>query len=120
MQLCHLPSVATTTPPGSPGERKASCRMHNRFWHSSEAYIAEKWRPTNPGCAKLNVDGMFVDENGIADVGMLLRDPTKAIIFTAIRVLYNCGYMLEAELAVLREGTSTGPKMDINESSNGV
>jgi hypothetical protein len=61
-----------------------------------------KWSKPPPGAAKLNVDGSFLS-NG-AGVGMILRDHTGQVIFTACRSLNHCRDATEAELMAIEEG----------------
>ena len=66
--------------------------------------VALRWEAPDANHAKLNIDGAFVKENGTAGPGMILRDHEGDVIFAAIRVLFNCGDPLEAEMAALDEG----------------
>jgi hypothetical protein len=55
------------------------------------------------GVTKLNVDEAF-SQDGTAGAGMILRDHTRAVIFTACRQLRSCADTPEAELAAMEEG----------------
>ena len=62
------------------------------------------WEPPDTGWVKLNVDGSFVEHTGEAGAGMILRDETNQVIFSACRQLLHCSGALESELAAAREG----------------
>ncbi|KAK1602735.1 hypothetical protein QYE76_026967 [Lolium multiflorum] len=55
---------------------------------------------------KLNVDGSFMEQEGGAGAGMILRDAEGRIVFSACRSLYHCGSVLEAELGACMQGTA--------------
>jgi hypothetical protein len=61
-----------------------------------------KWSKPPPEAAKLNVDGSFFS-NG-AGVGMILRDHTGQVIFTACRSMNHCRDATKAELMAIEEG----------------
>lgn len=61
--------------------------------------------PPDTNWVKLNTDGSFVSSED-AGAGMILRDNTGAIIFSACRALYACRDALEAELCACMEGLS--------------
>jgi ribonuclease HI len=61
-----------------------------------------KWRPPEPGIAKLNTDGAFT--KGVAGTGMVLRDSQGAIIASACRNPTACRDATEAELMAMEEG----------------
>ena len=65
---------------------------------------ALKWVAPPEGWVKLNTDGSFHD--GRAGAGMVLRDPSGDVIFSACRTLYSCREALEAELGACMEGLS--------------
>lgn len=50
------------------------------------------------------MDGSFVERTGTAGVGVVARDSTGQIIFTAWRVLLRCADATEAEARALVEG----------------
>jgi hypothetical protein len=54
------------------------------------------WLKPTPGWVKLNCDGSFKYEDGTAGAGMILRDDTVSVIFSACRQLTGCGDPLEA------------------------
>ncbi|VAI39971.1 unnamed protein product [Triticum turgidum subsp. durum] len=64
-----------------------------------------KWRPPNEGWVKLNTDGSYVDSDN-AGAGMILRNSTGGIIFSACRSLFSCRDAVEAELGAIMEGLS--------------
>jgi ribonuclease HI len=61
-----------------------------------------RWSKPPPGAAKLNVDGSFAS-NG-EGVGMILRDHTGQVNFTACRSMNHCPDATEAELMAIEEG----------------
>jgi ribonuclease HI len=67
--------------------------------------VREKWEAPPGELTKLNVDGSF-GMDGSAGVGMVLRDNSGKVIFTACRQLFNCRDAVDAELAALEEGLS--------------
>jgi ribonuclease HI len=67
--------------------------------------VREKWEAPPGELTKLNVDGSF-GMDGSAGVGMVLRDSSGGVIFTACRQLINCRDAVDAELAALEEGLS--------------
>ncbi len=69
-----------------------------------EAVEQLRWARPPPGWAKLNTDGSFVAADGSAGAGMVLRDASGAIIFTACRGLLTCDNALQAKLEACREG----------------
>jgi ribonuclease HI len=73
--------------------------------HSPIAQGTEPFNWTAPpiGWCKLNSDGSF-GADGAAGAGMIVRDHTGNIVFSACRQLSNCRDALEAELCAAREG----------------
>ncbi|XP_073359708.1 uncharacterized protein [Aegilops tauschii subsp. strangulata] len=66
----------------------------------------QSWARPPAGWAKLNKDGAFVAADGSTGSGMVLRDDTCGIIFTACRGSFPCDNALQAELAACREGVA--------------
>ncbi|KAM3313838.1 hypothetical protein ACQJBY_033004 [Aegilops geniculata] len=64
-----------------------------------------KWKPPDDGWVKLNTYGFFVDSDN-AGAGMILRNSTGGIIFSACRSLSSCRDAVEAELGAIMEGLS--------------
>lgn len=62
-----------------------------------------KWEPPVQGFVKLNTDGSFIASDGSSSTGMILRDTTGNIVFTACRHLLTCTDALETELCALSE-----------------
>ncbi|KAI5018982.1 hypothetical protein ZWY2020_043870 [Hordeum vulgare] len=61
--------------------------------------------PRQPlGWAALSVDGAFMQEDGSAAAGMILRDHEGSVIFAAYRCIFNCNDALEAELHAIMQG----------------
>ena len=56
------------------------------------------------GVVKLNVDGTYIKETCKAGAGMILRDKTGGIIFSACRNLLHCASPLQMELETCLEG----------------
>ena len=63
------------------------------------------WAKPKQGWTKLNTDGAFVSCDD-AGAGMILRDESGKIIFSACRELRSCRDVLEAELCACMEGLS--------------
>ena len=72
----------------------------------NRAGVDPTWIPPPVGKVKLKSDGSF-PSNGMAYAGMVLRDESGAIIFSACRSLFSCRDALEAELCVCMEGLSS-------------
>jgi len=62
------------------------------------------WLPPRMGWAKINVDGAFVEQTGEAGVGILARDHSGSVCFSAWRVLFHCSSPFEAEVRACVEG----------------
>lgn len=60
------------------------------------------WTPPPPGWYKINVDGSFVEANGEAGAGVIARDSSGQVLFTAWRVLFRCRDAVEAEAEGIR------------------
>ncbi|XBI75526.1 hypothetical protein VPH35_068890 [Triticum aestivum] len=54
--------------------------------------------------AALSVDGAFMQEDGSAAAGMILRRHDGSVIFAAYRCIFNCNDVLEAELHAIMQG----------------
>ena len=65
-----------------------------------------RWAKSSQGWTKLNTDGAFVSSDE-AGAGMILRDSSGKIIFSACRALYSCRDALKAELCACMEGLSS-------------
>ena len=77
---------------------------NNGAQHKLEPSVQPSWIPPPCGVAKLNFDGSFVQADGTASAGMVLRDHTDAVIYAACRWIRNCSGALEAELSACEEG----------------
>ena len=66
----------------------------------------KQWTKPPDSVLKLNVDGSYDADLGCGGAGMVLRDGTGAIIFSACRFLESCLGPLEAELVACREGVT--------------
>ena len=62
------------------------------------------WLPPRMGWAKINIDGAFVEQIGEAGVGILARDHSGSVCFSAWRVLFHCSSPVEAEVHACVEG----------------
>jgi ribonuclease HI len=62
------------------------------------------WERPRPGVVKLNVDGSFLERDGSAGAGMILRNADGGIIFSACRSLYHCNSALETEIGACMQG----------------
>jgi hypothetical protein len=56
------------------------------------------------GTVKLNIDGAYIDQTGVAGAGMILRRDDGSIVFSACRALRFCSSALESELSACLEG----------------
>jgi ribonuclease HI len=65
-----------------------------------------RWERPPEGYLKLNVDGSFMESDGTAGVGMILRAHDGTIVFSACKSLKHCSSALEAELYALKEGVA--------------
>ncbi|XBH54624.1 hypothetical protein VPH35_076894 [Triticum aestivum] len=54
--------------------------------------------------AALSVEGAFMQEDGSAAAGMILRRHDGSVIFAAYRCIFNCNDALEAELHAIMQG----------------
>ena len=64
------------------------------------------WIAPPTGWVKLTIDGSFHADDGLAGIGMVLRNDIGFPIFTACQFLDDCGAPLEAELRACVEGVS--------------
>jgi hypothetical protein len=64
------------------------------------------WSRPPLGTVKLNIDGAYMEQSGIAGAGMILRRDDGSIVFSACRVLHFCSSALESELAACLEGVT--------------
>lgn len=62
------------------------------------------WEPPDAHSIKLNVDGSFSLFDGVAGVGVVLRDHDVGIVFSACRNLRSCVDALEAKLVACEDG----------------
>jgi ribonuclease HI len=62
------------------------------------------WVKPPTGWVKLTIDGSFRAEDGTAGIGMVLRDDTGEVIFSACQFINSCEEALEAELLACSEG----------------
>ena len=76
-----------------------------RFHTKTDRIHVPKWSPPSLGWCKLNTDGSF-STNGGTGIGMVARDHSGEIIFSACRYLPICRDALEAELRAVMEGLS--------------
>ena len=60
-------------------------------------------RPSN-GAIKLNVDGAYIPQTGVAGAGMILRRGDGSIIFSACRAIRFCSSALDSELSACMKG----------------
>jgi hypothetical protein len=67
-----------------------------------QAIPAKPWLKPNVGSVKLTIDGSFKD--GVGGAGMILRDDTGVIIFSACKWVSPCIDPLEAELQACLDG----------------
>uniref|UniRef100_A0ACD6A7I9 Uncharacterized protein n=1 Tax=Avena sativa TaxID=4498 RepID=A0ACD6A7I9_AVESA len=70
------------------------------------AGVASSWTRPTDGFVKLNTDGSFMQKDGTAGAGMILRRHDGSIILTSCMSLRKCGSALEAELQAFMEGTA--------------
>ena len=62
------------------------------------------WPRPPTGWAALSVDGAFMQEDGSAAAGMILRNHEGGVIFAAYRCIFNYYDALEAELHAIMQG----------------
>ena len=63
--------------------------------------IVHPWPKPPPGKVALSVDGAFLQSDGSAAAGMVLRRHDGSAIISAYRCIFNCNEALEAELHAL-------------------
>jgi ribonuclease HI len=68
------------------------------------ARLEKKWVPPDPGWMKINVDGAFLPDSGVAAIGVIIRDHGGGIKLSAWRLLRHCRDAVEAEVVACREG----------------
>jgi hypothetical protein len=88
------------------GKKPVDQSMYNQ---SSTIAVTPKicsWLRPPAGLMKLNVDGSFMDVDGTAGAGMILRAHDGTIALTACRSLRQCSSALEAELCAFMEGVA--------------
>ena len=68
------------------------------------AFSTNAWIPPKHGWVKVNVDGTYIEQTGEAGIGMLARDHTGTVCFSAWRVLFHCSGPVEAEARACVEG----------------
>jgi ribonuclease HI len=73
-------------------------------WYQKKKPPDKPWCPPSPGWVKLTVDGSYKVDDGSAGTGMILRDDSGQIIFSACRSLLLCVDALEAEIQACLEG----------------
>lgn len=66
--------------------------------------MLESWMPPAPGAFKINVDGAYISNSGMAALGVIIRDHNGLVQLAVWRVLTNCRDAEEAEAAACREG----------------
>lgn len=76
----------------------------NKGKGSVDQMALHKWKAPPPGWTKVNVDGSFVAETGTAGVGVVARDTSGQVIFSAWRTLLRCADAPEAEARACAEG----------------
>jgi ribonuclease HI len=64
------------------------------------------WVKPPLGHVKLTTDGSFVQQDGTAAAGMIIRRSDGTIVLSSCRSLRKCGSALEAELCAVMEGMS--------------
>jgi hypothetical protein len=55
------------------------------------------------GTIKINIDGFFIQDTGLASVGLLAGNHAGDVLFVAARQNQNCRDMDEAELHALKD-----------------
>lgn len=63
-----------------------------------------KWQAPDPGWTKVNVDGSFVIDSGAAGVGVVARNSSGKVLFSAWRTLLRCANAAKAEAKACVEG----------------
>lgn len=67
-------------------------------------FAGSTWSPPPQGWIKINVDASFVAESGAARAGIIARDCTGTVKFTAWCALFRCAGAAEAEASAFLEG----------------
>jgi ribonuclease HI len=70
----------------------------------SSSNRSSRWTPPPPGWTKINVDGSFLQETGAAGLGVIARDSSGGVLFTAWRTIHRCADAAEAEAIACAEG----------------
>lgn len=66
--------------------------------------IPSKWTIPPEGWTKVNVDGSFVQATGEAGIGIVARNSSGEVVFSAWKVLFRCADAAEAEARACVEG----------------
>jgi hypothetical protein len=69
------------------------------------------WSPPPLGWTKLNVDGSFLLETEATGIGVVARDSSGRVLFTAWRTLLRCADAAEAEARACIEGLSLASRL---------
>lgn len=86
------------------GKDVATYSLQAKLPGGTHSKLALCWKRPDVGFTKLNVDGSFVQADGSAGAGMILRNHEGNIVFAACRALFCCSDPLEAELEACEEG----------------
>jgi ribonuclease HI len=89
-----IPTVPAAASDSTPQMRSVSIRKESP---------AIPWVKPLAGWVKLTIGGSFRSEDGTVGTGMVLRDETGQVIFSACRFINSCAEALEAELLACSE-----------------
>ena len=73
-------------------------------------FQVSSWQVPETGCAKINIDGSFVQATRFAGSGMILRDHMGEIVSCLCRCLQDCSSALERRIIFFYQRRSVSPR----------